>query len=125
MRLSEIADQYAGHLQFVCVYIREAHPHDGDQVPKNLQEGILIDQPTSVDARAEAAGLMQARYAFGFPVVIDDLDNTTEDKYVAEPNRLYLIDEDGVVRFKTGLGPAYFDIDAFETAIAAHVGQAA
>ena len=55
MRLNELYARYKDQVAFHIVYIREAHPGDGWQVPENLVENIIIDEPTTDQARTEAA----------------------------------------------------------------------
>ena len=44
MRLNELYARYKDQVQFFIVYIREAHPAEGWQVPNNLIEDILYSQ---------------------------------------------------------------------------------
>lgn len=117
MRLNEIAKTYAEQINFLCVYIKEAHADDEDQVAKNLKDGIIYNKPTSDDARAEIAAACMLRFNFSFPMVLDAIDDATEDVYVAQPERLYVLDENGVITWKCGLCPQYFDIDAYQEAL--------
>ena len=117
MRLNEIAEKYADRMNFVCVYIKEAHPDDDDQVSKNLQDGIIYNQPTSDDERADIAAACMLRFNFSFPMLLDAIDDVTEDVYVAQPERLYVLDQNGVITWKCGLCPQYFDIDEYEEAV--------
>ena len=39
-------------MDFYCVYIQEAHPDDGWQVPMNVTDDVVFSQPTSDDERA-------------------------------------------------------------------------
>ena len=58
MRLNEIYRTYKDRIDFYCAYIKEAHPEDSDggyRSEHNAKLGILIDQPTTIDQRAEAA----------------------------------------------------------------------
>ena len=52
MRLDELATTFGDAVQFVGIYIREAHATD-DQVPRNLREGLVFDQPETADERAD------------------------------------------------------------------------
>ena len=45
-----------------------------------------------------------------------------EEKYKAWPERLYVLDANGLVTWKSGLGPHLFDPDGFEDAIKALAG---
>lgn len=118
MRLEDLAKQYADRVQFLCVYIKEAHPTDEIPSRNNEKEGILFVQPTTADQRAEIASVCMLRYNFSFPMVLDHMTNEVETKYRAMPERLYVIDAKGVVSWKCGLGPHFFDADGFEAAIA-------
>ena len=42
------------------------------------------------------------------PAVIDNLDNSTETAYTAWPDRLYVIDRDGRIAYKSKPGPYGF-----------------
>jgi type I thyroxine 5'-deiodinase len=43
-----------------------------------------------------------------FPAVVDGFDNATERAYTGWPDRLYVIDSDGRVSYKSGPGPFGF-----------------
>lgn len=122
MRLDELAKRYRDKARFLCVYIKEAHPTDGSQAPSNVDDGILFAQPTTEDERAEVAAACMLRYNFCFPMVLDNMTNEVEAKYMAMPERLYVLDAEGGVTWKCGLGPHYFDPDGFEQALEAVTG---
>ena len=109
-------------MHFLCVYIKEAHPTDGSQSPSNVDDGVLYQQPTSEDERAKIASVCMLRYNFTFPMVLDNMTNEVEAKYIAMPERLYVLDEDGRVTWKCGLGPHYFDAAGFGVAVKQVVG---
>ncbi len=117
MRLEDIAKEYGDRMHFLCVYIKEAHPTDGSQSPSNVDDGVLYLQPTTADERAEVASVCMLRYNFTFPMVLDNMTNEVEAKYMAMPERLYVLDEAGLVTWKCGLGPHYFDSAGFEAAV--------
>ena len=48
----------------------------------------------------------------------DGIDDAVERAYTGWPDRLYIIDTDGRVRFKTGPGPFGFDTKALEDELA-------
>ncbi|NKB20284.1 MAG: hypothetical protein GKS01_07025 [Alphaproteobacteria bacterium] len=123
MRLNEIAEQYADKMQFVCVYIREAHPGDGDQVGRNLQDKVFYDQPTSSDERAEVAAACMLRYNFSFLMLLDDMTDQAEGLYRAWPERLYIVSADGRIAYKGGMGPWDFGVDPWLEAIRAELGD--
>lgn len=123
MRLNEIAKQHADKMQFVCVYIREAHPSDGDQVGRNLDDEVFYDQPGSSDERAEIAAACMLRYNFDFPMLLDDMTDQAERSYLAWPERLYIIGADGRVAYQGGMGPWDFGVDQWSAAIKTVVGE--
>lgn len=119
MRLNEIAATYREQVDFYCVYIQEAHPDDGWQVQHNIDDGIIHDRPTSIEQRAELAEVCALRLNMKMPMLLDDMSDQADRLYNALPERLYLIDADGVVRFKTVAGSMGFDPEAWTAAIAA------
>jgi len=121
VRLDELSKDFSGDVQFLGIYIREAHAEGEDQVPRNLKEDVVFSQPETEDERAEVAAACMLRYNFTFPMLLDGMDNDAEEKYISWPDRLYLIDRNGKVAFKSGLGPLYFDVDEFEEAIRHHL----
>ena len=117
MRLDGIARKFGDRVHFLCVYIKEAHPTDGSQSPSNLDDDVLFTQPISDDERAEVAAACMLRFNFSFTMVLDDMTDQTGSTYNAMPERLYLLDAEGRVTWKCGLGPHLFDPDGFEAAI--------
>ncbi len=59
------------------------------------------------------------RLEFSIPTLIDDMENSTDQKYYALPDRLYLIDRDGRVAYRGAPGPFGFIAAELETAIEA------
>ena len=51
------------------------------------------------------------------PTLVDDMENSTDRKYYALPDRLYLIGSDGRVAYRGGPGPFGFVAADLETAI--------
>ena len=123
MRLDEIAEQYKEGMDFYCVYIQEAHPDDGWQVQHNLDAGVVHDAPTTIEERAELAEVCVLELNFKMPMLLDNMSNEVDGKYNALPERLYVIDAEGIVRFKTVAGSHGFDPEAWAEAVAAEVGK--
>ena len=125
MRLNDLAGEYQDRVQFVCVYIKEAHPTDGIQSLTNIKEDILFETPRTDDERAEIAGVCMMRYNFSFPMLLDNMTDEAESRYNALPERLYVLDAAGRIAYKGGLGPHCFDVDEFARAVAAAAAAAA
>lgn len=83
----------------------------------NESEGILFAQPTSHGARVEVARVCSLKLELSIPTLVDDMDNSTDLKYYALPDRLYLIGRDGRVAYRGGPGPFGFVAAELEEAI--------
>jgi hypothetical protein len=99
------------------VYIREAHPTDEWQVESNEREGVLFEQPKTLAARTEIAQACSLELKLAIPTLVDDMENSTDRKYYALPDRLYLIGRDGRVAYRGGPGPFGFLASELERAI--------
>ena len=125
MRLNEIAAQFGDRVDFYCIYIQEAHPDDGWQVQHNLDDNIILNAPGSIEERAEIAEVCVLRLNMAMPMLLDDMTDQADRLYNALPERLYLIDGQGVVRFKTVAGSRGFAPEDWADAIADMVGAPA
>jgi hypothetical protein len=73
--------------------------------PDNVAAGILVEQPENYTEREELAELCTTSLEISMPTVIDNLDNAVEIAYAGNPDRIFILDADGIVRFKTKPGP--------------------
>ena len=64
------------------------------------------------------------KMALEMPAAVDEMDDAVAIAYGAMPERLYLIDAEGNVAFKGGMGPMFFRPAEWEEAIAQLVGEA-
>ena len=87
----------------------------------NTQQKIVYDQPATESERAEVAEACVLHLGFRMPMVLDAMSNEVDTAYSALPERLYLIDEQGQVAWRSGPGPWGFDVDGWETAIRSHL----
>ena len=125
MRLNEIYNSYKNQVDFYCAYIKEAHPEDSDggyRSERNAKLGIIIDQPTTIDERADAAEACVLALNLEMPMLLDDMTNQIEIAYRAWPDRLFVVDADGKIAFRSAQGPQGFYPDDWETAIQAQIG---
>ena len=90
------------------MYILEAHPTDGWQVPANEKEGVKFTQPKTYEERVKVAGECMKGLNLPIPCLVDDLQNTAQRAYAGWPDRLYVLDKDGKVAYKGAPGPAGF-----------------
>lgn len=110
-------EQYSDRIAFYVVYIQEAHPSDAWQMPVNERENVVFADPRSTGERAEVAGLCVRRLAIKIPALLDAQNNSTEKAYTGWPDRLYLIDRQGKVVWKSAAGPYGFHPSELETQI--------
>lgn len=101
------------------VYIKEAHP-DSDEATRlvyNLRAGIRIDEATTDSERALTARTMCHTLQTRMPCVVDGVDNRTNDIYAAWPARVYIVNTDGKVYYRTNPGPEGFKPSEVEAAL--------
>lgn len=103
--------QWKNDVEFLMVYVREAHPVSDDKAatPTNERAGILVKQPTTLDERNAVAKRCTATLHVAMPMVVDEIDNRVGRTYLAWPDRLYVIDRDGRVAYRGGPGPFAFN----------------
>ena len=112
-----MSEQYADHVDFLVVYIREAHPEDGWVVTMNRDQDIALDDPTTTSERADVAASCAIRLEIKMPVVVDEIDDAVASAYGALPDRLYLVGRGGHVAFQGEPGPFGFQPAELGTAI--------
>lgn len=99
------------------IYIREAHPTDGWQVESNERDAVLHEQPTTFAERSEIATACALRLDLSIPTLVDDMTNSTDAKYYALPDRLYLVGRDGRIAYRGAPGPFGFVSAELERAV--------
>jgi len=111
--------EFGDRMAFLIVYVKEEHPDDGWQLGINLDQCVVYTQPATADERAKIAADFVARYSVTIPMVMDDMNNTVCDLYAGSPERLYLLDESGVVVHRSPAGPFNMEaVDAWREALA-------
>ena len=99
---------YKGKVEFLLIYIREAHPTEGLPDDANRREGIALPDASSIADKEEHASLCVRRLDIRFTTLIDEMDNRVELAYSAWPDRLYLIGRDGRIAWKGHPGSVGF-----------------
>jgi len=97
------------------VYIREAHPSDSNWA----DDEKLIEEPLTLTQRGTVASQCSRELSLTMPMVVDDMHDTVNQLYGAWPERIYVIDTDGNIAFKGGLGPFGFKPKKAEHALRA------
>jgi len=108
-RFKEVATDYGHMVDFLTVYIREAHPTDGWHFKSNRYQ---LANAETVEDRIQAAEILE-QLGLGTSLVCDNMANDLCRKFNAWPERIYAI-KSGVVVYKGGLGPFGYDINDLE-----------
>lgn len=98
-------DEYRDRVAFYAVYIQEAHPSDIWQMASNVREDVVFRDPRTDAERSEVAGACVRRLGIRFPALIDGIENRVERLYTGWPDRIYLINREGKVAYKSAPGP--------------------
>ncbi len=114
--------QYRGRVEFLVVYIQEAHPSDGWQMQINVDEDVVYKQPKSFDEREHVAEACSLELKLDIPTLVDDMEDSTDLAYSALPDRLYLIGTDGRIAYRSERGPMGFRPEELEAAIKEYLG---
>lgn len=109
--------RYGDRATFVMIYVREAHPTDGWSMESNDGVGVSLRQPKSYEERVGVARTCARTLDLGMPMLVDTLDDRVGARYSGMPSRLYLIDREGEVAYKSGRGPFGFKPDELEQSL--------
>jgi len=101
------------------IYIQEAHASDGWQLSANLRDEVVFADPKTDGERATVAESCVRKLDIKIPALLDTIDNATERAYTGWPDRLYVIDKEGKVAYKSKPGPFGFKIPPMEEALRA------
>ena len=127
MSLHDLYAKFHQCVQFLTIYIREAHPVDGWWLGKGLpglllklsrsKAAIDVYDPKTIEERRAVAGQCEATLEYGIRTYVDEMDDAVNEAYTAMPTRLYLVGLNGRVVYAGGLGPFGFKPAELETAI--------
>jgi Iodothyronine deiodinase len=106
--LNALYKDYRDHAAFYIVYIQEAHPIDAWQVTDNLEDDVLVASTKTEDERVTAAGMCVRNLGIELPALVDGQDNLVERAYTGWPDRLYVVDRNGRIAYKSAPGPFGF-----------------
>ncbi|MBI2954139.1 MAG: hypothetical protein HYY30_07485 [Chloroflexi bacterium] len=105
MSLQDLYANYHARVQFLVIYIREAHPVDGWWLGGGLpglmlkamgsQAATDVYDPTTMEERRVVAGHCETVLRYGIRTYVDEIEDGVNKAYAALPTRLYLIGVDG------------------------------
>jgi Iodothyronine deiodinase len=131
--LGQLFKKYQDKVQFVMVYLREAHPVDGWTFGHGIMArmvnsyaphtNIVIQDPQTIDERRQVAASCQEKLQYGFKTYVDEMDDRVNTLYAAQPTRLYLIGLDGKVVYASGAGALGFKPAKFGDGIKSYLKE--
>jgi len=104
------------------VYIQEAHAANEWQMPDNVKEKIVVDQPATREERHAVAQRCCSALKYTMPTVVDEIDNRVDHAYAAWPERLFVVAADGKIAYVGDRGPWGYKPADVEAWLKEHVG---
>ena len=89
----------------------------------NERDVVFFPQPKTFDERASVAQSCALRLDLSIPTLIDDMENSTDQKYYALPDRLYLVGRNGRIVYRGAPGPWGFVATELEKAIQSYLDR--
>eukprot|EP00090_Calanus_glacialis_P015331 TRINITY_DN24214_c0_g1_i1.p2 TRINITY_DN24214_c0_g1~~TRINITY_DN24214_c0_g1_i1.p2 ORF type:complete len:124 (-),score=40.21 TRINITY_DN24214_c0_g1_i1:113-484(-) len=111
-KFGALRTKFAGLVDFVTVYIAEAHPAE----KKHFSGNFDIASHASMRERMEAANTLKeeaGQILEGCPILVDPMDDRANLAYAALPERLYVV-QDGKITYEGGVGPRNYSIDELD-----------
>jgi hypothetical protein len=135
VRLKGLYQQYRDAVEFIVVYVKEAHPTDKWWLGRSRTQRVLhqlsgnparldVSDPVTLEQRRKVAASCQANLFDGMvPLYVDTMNDAVSARYAAKPTRIYLIGKDGHVLYNPGIGPFGFSPDDLEKMIAEYLAE--
>ena len=115
-RLEEIRASLSDRADLHIVYIKEAHA--SDVWPHDANEGAsVLADPRSLAERLEVANTFVTAMDVKAETVVDAPSDAALSAYAAWPERIYVVDAEGRVAYKGGIGPFYFEPEEILTGL--------
>jgi hypothetical protein len=135
VRLKELYDSYHDQVEFIVVYVKEAHASDRWWLGRSRTQRLLhrlsgnparvdVVEPVTLAQRRRVAASCQSDLFGGVvPLYVDAMDNRVATLYTSRPTRIYFIDREGRVIYNPGIGPFGFNPDHLEPVIRKYLEQ--
>jgi hypothetical protein len=121
--LKELHKAYGKQVDFLVVYIAEAHALDGERPMGGERGSPVVEEPETLEERKAVA--RRCDIALGLApmtILIDDMQDTAGKAYAGHPDRLFLVGAKGHVSYAGARGPRGFNPDELEDAIRSELG---
>jgi peroxiredoxin len=86
--LKRIHQQFLNQVEFLTLYVREAHPGD------------YYNQATTIDEKSKYAQDLKERDQIPWKIGVDDLDGSLHRQLGSLPNAVYILDSSGKVAYR-------------------------
>lgn len=103
--MDALCREYKDRVDFYLVYVREAHPEDGRQVPVNRKDGVIVYTPKTLAERAKAASSCVKGMKLNMACLLDTLDDKVQLLYRGWPARACLVDAQCRIAFISRASP--------------------
>jgi hypothetical protein len=124
-RLKELQAEHGDDVEFLVVYIREAHALDG-RMPMGGGKKPIVEEPLSLDERKKIATQCSGALDLSpLRMLVDGMQDETCAQYAAWPDRLFLVGRDGRIAYAGEQGPSGFKPDELAAAIADELAKPA
>ena len=135
MRLTELYEKYRDQVEFIVVYVKEAHARDKWWLGRSRTQRVMhelsgnraridVSEPVTIAQRRKVAASCQANLFDGVvPLYVDGMDNHVATLYTARPTRIYFIDREGRVIYNPGIGPFGFSPEHLEPVIEEYLSR--
>lgn len=105
----KLYEQYGDNVNFLMIYVNEAHSIDGNRGTKRGAVKFGIYEHTSYEHRSGYAELFQNDRGLTIPMVVDNMEKTAENLYAGHPNRIILLDKNKTVLLDSGRGASGYE----------------
>lgn len=85
----------------------------------NVRDNVLFRSPRDQEERASVANACVRKLHLQFPALVDGFDNRVETAYTGWPDRLYVVEPNGRIAYKSKPGPFGFHAEELKGALEA------
>jgi peroxiredoxin len=124
--LNALYERYRAGVEFLMIYVQEAHTGESWESSVNQRERIQLPAPKSLEQKEQNAATCARRLEIRFPMAVDGMDRKVERAYAGWPSAVYILDKDGRIAWRSRLGEVELPADELERAIqqsAAHTAK--
>jgi len=83
----------------------------------NVRDQVVFASPQNMEQREAVGSTCIRKLGIKFPALVDNFQNTVEQAYTGWPDRIYVINTEGRIVYKSRPGPFGFKAGALEEAL--------